>query len=50
MIGTMTPFTFADVSSIWGKSFRVRVPWKKPMMMVVMTATAADSVGVKIPE
>ena len=50
MIGTMTPFTFAELSSIFGKSSSVRVPCSSPMTMVVTTATAAASVGVKTPE
>ena len=50
MIGRMTPFTLAELTSIFGKSASVSVPCSKPMVMVVATATAAASVGVKMPE
>ena len=49
MIGTITPLTLAELANILGKSASVIVRWKSPMMIVVTTATAAASVGVKIP-
>ncbi len=39
MIGRMTPFTLAELTSILGKSAKVRLPCSIPMMMVVATAT-----------
>ena len=49
MIGTITPFTLAELSNIFGKSSSLSVPWISPIAMVVTTATAAASVGVKTP-
>ena len=49
MIGRMTPFTLAELTSIFGKSAQGSACAEaKPMMMVVATTTAhAASVGVK---
>ena len=50
MIGTITPLTFADVSKILGISPSFNVRWKNPIIIAVSAATAALSVGVKMPE
>ena len=49
MIGTMTPHTRAELSSMRGMSPSVRRPWRRPMMTTTTTATDAASVGVKMP-
>ena len=50
MIGRITPFTLAELTSIAGKSESLRVPRMKPIRMVTTTAVAPASVGVKRPE
>jgi hypothetical protein len=50
MIGRITPFTLAELTSMAGKSDSFSVPRMKPMMMVTTTAVAPASVGVKRPE
>ena len=50
MIGRMTPLTLAELTSIDGKSESFSVPRTKPMIMVVITAVAPASVGVRRPE
>ena len=50
MIGRITPFTFAELTSIDGKSLSLSVPRMKPMTIVTTTAVAPASVGVRRPE
>ena len=50
MIGRITPFTLAELTSIEGKSASVSVRRIKPIMMVTTTAVAPASVGVRRPE
>jgi hypothetical protein len=50
MIGRITPFTLAELTSMAGKSDNFSVLRMKPMMMVTTTAVAPASVGVKRPE
>ena len=50
MIGRITPFTLAELTSIAGKSENFRVPMMKPNRIVTITAVAPASVGVRRPE
>jgi hypothetical protein len=50
MMGSTTPQTRAEVPSMAGKSASVSRPWASPVATATVTATAADSVGVKTPE
>jgi hypothetical protein len=50
MIGRITPFTLAELTSIAGKSEKLQRPRMKPMAMVTTTAVAPASVGVSRPE
>ena len=50
MIGIITPLTFAELSSIDGKSLNFSVPRMNPKMIVTTTAVAPASVGVRLPE
>ena len=50
IIGKMTPFTFAELTSMGGKSDHFNVPIIKPIIIVMTTAVAPASVGVNQPE